>query len=143
MASVLNRTTKEYRQSVHTPDFPVGNWIINPDLSAVVGFASKYWIITGDVVTLMDSAARDAVDLAEEEARKDDIADRFDPIDFDRALVLTLLDEFNSHKDKINEILDAIDAGSNAAEIKANVAAIADYPTRTIAQLKTALRSKL
>lgn len=64
MAAVLNRATKEYLKSVNTPDYGV-DWIINPDLSAVVGHPSKYWVITGDVVTLMDLAARDAVDAQE------------------------------------------------------------------------------
>lgn len=65
MSDVLNRTTKQYLISVNTPDFPTANWIINPDLSAVVGFEAKYWTITGDVVTLMSQAERDAVDAAE------------------------------------------------------------------------------
>ena len=65
MANVLNRTSKQYRASVNTPDFPVQDWIINPDISAVVGFDRKYWIITGDSVTLMDQTARDALDAAE------------------------------------------------------------------------------
>jgi len=62
MASALNRTTKEFRLSVNTPDYPVGDWIINPDMSAIIGFAPIYWIITGDVVTLQDAAARAATD---------------------------------------------------------------------------------
>lgn len=56
MANVLNRVTKEYRTSVNTPDFPVSQWIINPDLSAVSGLAPKYWTITGDVVTPQSAA---------------------------------------------------------------------------------------
>ncbi len=65
MANVLNRTTKEYLTSVNTPDFDVSLWVINPDLSAVIGFASKYWIITGDVVTLQNQAQRDITDDTE------------------------------------------------------------------------------
>ena len=67
MAAVLNRTTKEYRPSANTPDFPVAEWIINPDLTAVAGQPIKYWIITGDVVTLASPAQQaviDAVDMA-------------------------------------------------------------------------------
>ena len=69
---VLNRTTKAYRRSVNTPDFPTVDWIHSPDMSAVTGWDSKYWIITGDIVTLMDLAARDAVDAAED---ADELAD--------------------------------------------------------------------
>ncbi len=65
MADVVHRTTKQYLRSVHTPDYPSADWIINPDLSAVAGFAEKYWMIAGDTVALMDQAARDAVDAAE------------------------------------------------------------------------------
>lgn len=65
MASVLNRITKEFRPRANTPDFPTAQWIINPDLSAVAGFLPKYWIITGDVVTLMTPAERDAQDDAD------------------------------------------------------------------------------
>lgn len=64
MAAVLNRTTKQFIPSANTPDFPVIDWIINPDLSAVGGFPSRYWIITGDIVTLMTPAQRAVVDLA-------------------------------------------------------------------------------
>ena len=65
MANVLNRTTKAYLTSVHTPDYPVQDWIIDPDVSEVAGFPTKYWSIIGDVVTLMSQAERDAVDAAE------------------------------------------------------------------------------
>ena len=119
MASVLNRTTKAFRSSANTPDFPVADWIINPDMSAVTGFGSQYWIITGDVVTLMDQAARDAVDLVASDAQKDTEAERLQVSGFDRAFAEVVLDEVN--------ILRA-EAGLGA---------------RTLAQLKTALRSKL
>jgi hypothetical protein len=68
MANVLNRITKEFRASVNTPDFPSAQWIVNPNLSAVLGFPSKYWIITGDVVTLQTQPQRDVTDDAEFQA---------------------------------------------------------------------------
>lgn len=120
MASVVHRTTKEFRPSVNTPDFPVGTWVINPDLTAVTGFASKYWIITGDVITLMDQAARDTVDAAEVSARRDQTADQLDVVEgVLRAFALVVLDEIN--------VLRGIES----------------LPDRTIAQLKTAVRGKL
>ena len=45
MASVLNKQTKAYLVSVNTPDYPESEWIINPDMSEVVGLAPKYWKI--------------------------------------------------------------------------------------------------
>lgn len=56
MASVLNRTTKQFIQSANTPDFPTADWIINPDLTAVAGAPIKYWII--------DPPASDTIRLA-------------------------------------------------------------------------------
>ena len=47
------------------------NWIHAPDLSAVVGFRNIYWIITGDVVSLMSPPERNAVDAAAQSARRD------------------------------------------------------------------------
>lgn len=64
MADVLNRTTKEYLTSQNTPDFDVLDWIINPDLSGVVGVPIRYWKIVGDVVSEMTKPEKDAVDAA-------------------------------------------------------------------------------
>jgi hypothetical protein len=144
MASVLHRTTKQFLQSVNTPDYPVLDWIIEPDLSAVTGFDSKYWTITGDVVTLMDQSARDAVDAAEVEAVRDAAVAQLQQIeDILRAFMLTVLAEFNLHALKHNEILDAIDNGANLAGVKTNIAAIGDYAQRTELQLRNSIRSKL
>lgn len=64
MSDVLNRTTKEFRRSVHTPAFPPADWIVNPDLSAVVGQPIKYWLISGDAVSLADAGGQAAIDAA-------------------------------------------------------------------------------
>jgi len=120
MAVVLNRVTKELINSANTPEFPIVDWIINPDLSAVTGFPSKYWIITGDVITLMSQAERDAVDAAIVSARRDGTVTTFDEVeDVMRAFARVLLDEIN---------------------ILRTQHSLAD---RTIAQLKTAIRNKL
>jgi len=120
MANVLHRTTKKYIQSVNTPDYPIEDWIINPDLSAVTGFESKYWIITGDTVTLMGAAARDALDAAELETTKDAIVNQIDNLnDIIRALASVLVDELNILRTQHS------------------------LPNRTLAQLKTAIRNKL
>ncbi len=67
MADVLNRSTKELRHSVHSPDYDQAEWLINPDLSAVDGVPRSRWIIDGDSIRLPDAgetAAFDAADLA-------------------------------------------------------------------------------
>lgn len=146
MPNWVHRTTKEFLRSVPLAKLPEpeANYIEEPDLSAVTGFDKKHWTITGDVVSLMSQAERDAVDEAEETARLDAIADEIDAIQtYSRAFAEVVLDEFNSHALKINAILDAIDSSNNLSEVKTAIEAISDYPQRTLAQLKTALRGKL
>ena len=144
MASVLNRTTREYRRSVNTPEYPVQDWIIDPDLSAVTGVPSRYWVITGDVVTEMDQAAKDAVDAQELADLYDKLADTLEQSDsYDRAIALTLLDGVNNLSGKITGILNAIDNATNLASLKSAIAAITDAPQRTPAELKAALRARL
>jgi hypothetical protein len=144
MASVLNRTTKVYLASANTPDYPVAEWIINPDMSAVAGQPSKYWTITGDVVTLMDQAQRDAVDASLLNASRDMTASVLaQPEEYPRGYALVALDELNAHALKLNAILDAVDAATTLADLKSRIALITDYPQRTIQQMQNAVRSKL
>ena len=136
---VLNRTTKAYRTSVNTPDFPVADWIHQPDMSAVVGFQSKYWIITGDVVTLMDQSARDAVDAAEAAQRildeRQGATEGADAADADgirtRALVEVLVTIANYNAARLIEtrtmvqaLANAITNANNLSQLQSAVAAI-------------------
>jgi hypothetical protein len=108
MANVLNRTTgnsgvypyaKDYRTSVNDPDYPTADWIHNPDLSAVAGFDSIYWDISGDSVTLADQVTRDARDadiaaqrqLADNQQQKDAYTDN----QLFRAQIKYVVDEIN------------------------------------------------
>lgn len=144
MATVLNRTNKRLIRSVNTPDYPVAEWIINPDMSAVEGQSKKYWVITGDVVTLADQSTRDAIDAALLSTQRDGTAAQVDQVeDVLRASLLSILDELNTKSDKMNETLDAIDAASNFSQMKTNIAAINDAPQRNISQMKTVIRNKL
>ncbi|MBT8428494.1 MAG: hypothetical protein KJN79_01140 [Gammaproteobacteria bacterium] len=54
----------QYLQSVNTPDYPVLDWIINPDLSALTGVPQKYWKVVGDTVVEMTQGEKDAADAA-------------------------------------------------------------------------------
>lgn len=150
MANVIHRTTLEFRSSVNEPDFPEPTWKWNPDMTAVVGVLPKYWKAPADWDAVgagpieMSQAEKDAVDAADLSASRDAIAAVMDEIErWERAFALTLLDEFNAHADKINAILTAIDSGANLTAVKTNIANIADYPQRTVAQLKASLRNKL
>ncbi len=144
MATVLNRVTKEFIESANTVDYPVVDWIINPDLSVVTGFPTKYWSISGDTVSLLNQAGRDAVDAALLSAQRDAIASAMDAVeDYARAFALVVLDEINLHAARITSILNAVDNAATLAALKTAVATIPDVPQRTVDQLKTALRNKL
>lgn len=68
MATVVNKTTFQVIPSAHTPDFMDGNWLINPDLSAVQGFPQKYWKLVGDTVQLQTGPEQLATDDAIQQA---------------------------------------------------------------------------
>ena len=144
MATVLNRTTKQLILSANTPEYPVIDWIVNPDLSAVTGQPTKYWSISGDTVSLLNQAGRDAVDAALLAAARDATSTAMNAVEgLERALALVLLDELNLHASTTTAILNAVDGAATLAALKTAIAAIADVPQRTINQLKTALRNKL
>lgn len=144
MSSALNRTTRAYLTSVNTPEYPVGSWIIEPDMSAVAGFASKYWIITGDVVTLMDAGARAAVDAAELGAARDAVVAGMDALEaYDRAFANIVLDEVNDLRAWVASFKVEAAAATSLANLQTRIATLPATPARTLAQLKTALRNKL
>ncbi len=91
----LNRTTNSFLKEISSGGMtmrfpgllfddgagqPISNveWIHAPDISAVVGFAERYWVVTGDVVSLMDQASRDALDAAAEQAAIESVVSGLD-----------------------------------------------------------------
>ena len=145
MANVIRRAgpPHPYLTSVHTPAYPTVAWLHNPDTSAVSGVDPKYWKVVGDAVLEMTPAEKAAVDAASQTSTDDTTMTEFDARDAIAALALTVLDEFNLHAARVNELLDAIDAATSLGDIKTAVAAMADLPTRTVPQLKTAIRTRL
>ncbi len=130
MADVFNRTTGEFIPSAHTPNFPVADWVINPDLTAVLGQPVRFWFITGatnpegqeelGIVSVGEQATIDAAlataKLAAEKAgAKTDI----DVERVVRALVDMLPGEFNILR-TLHSLPDRTAAQVNAA-LKANV----------------------
>lgn len=122
MPLYIHRTTFQRLPSTSPASLPepVTNYVRNPDEAAIESQPSKYWILTGDAFTLMDQAARDAVDAAEEVASLDAIADQLDQTrSIMKAFAEVVLDEINGLRD------------------------LHSLNPRTLAQLKTAVRSKL
>ena len=60
-----------------------------------------------------------------------------------RAVILTMVEEFNRHSDRTNAILDAIDGANNLASLKSAIGVINNIPARTGAQLRTAAIAKI
>lgn len=60
-----------------------------------------------------------------------------------RGVAAVLVDEFNLHALKINAILDAVDGAATLAALKTAIAAIPDYPQRTLPQVVTAIKAKI
>lgn len=122
MGNYLHRTTKQYLQSVSPNDLPESlvNYIEEPDLSAVAGVSSIYWTITGDVVTEMLQAEKDAVDAQILSDVRDGTANTLDDVEgINRQVAQAIIREVN--------ILRALHS----------------LPDRTLAQFKTQLRSDL
>ena len=135
----VNRTTRAFIQQTSSGEmgrlFPAevfhdaegepvsnANWIHAPDLSAVAGFPNVYWIIIGDVISLMSQTERDAVDAAILETRRDSVAAELDALEgILRAFMKIVLSEIN-----------IVRAGLKPS-----------LPARTFTQLKSALRNEL
>jgi hypothetical protein len=106
MGDYVHRTTKQYLQSVSPNDLPepLANYIEDPDLSAVEGVPNRYWVITGDVITEMDQAAKDAVDAQLlSDARDAAIQAEIDELESVlRQLTKLIVDELNILRQQFN-----------------------------------------
>lgn len=143
MPDFVNTTTLRLYRSVG--EQPAGTvQITRAEYDAANAILLQYRKWTGSAVAEMSQSEKDAVDAAQIEAARDATANRVDNVDDElRASLLVILDEINLHATRITAILDAIDGAANLAGVKTAVGAIPDVPTRTIGQLKTALRGKL
>ena len=101
MPNYVHRTDKTYLYSVSPADLPEAeaNYIQDPDLTAVSGFPSIYWTISGDDVLLMSQAERDAVDAAlaaaAVEANKTSQKAQYSDNEIFRAQIKYVVDEIN------------------------------------------------
>lgn len=146
MSSAFNPVVIGYRTSIDPADFPAP-WIINQRAADTLFNADvpiRYWKAVADVATEMTRPEKDAVDAAALASRRDGTTAGLDATEsLERALTLSLLDEVNAQAAILKSILDAIDAATTLVDLKASVLAITDPPQRTIAQIKTTLRTKL
>ena len=146
MASVISRSTLQYFGSVDTPIYPEPEWKSNPDMTQVVDLSHEFWKWdTGTDRPIPQTASEQAATTAAiVEASRDSAILPIDDVEtLERAQTSLLVSEFNTHSDKINAILDAVDAATTFAELKTSVAAIANQPTKTLSQFKTDMRDNL
>lgn len=136
MGNYLHRTTKQYLQSWSPNDLPepLANYIDDPDLSNVIGVPPRYWIITGDVISEMSQAEKDAVDAANlSTARDAAIQAEIDGLEnVMRQLVKLMVNELNILRQQFNT--------TTAESNQLTDTALAD---RTLAQVRTQLRNDL
>ncbi len=126
MSRVFNRTDGRFLFSVHTPDFGVAEWIINPDLTAVVNEPTKYWIIdppASDTIRAATAGEKVTIDAAigatQLDAEKAGAKTEVDTERVVRALVEMLPGEFNILRTE-HAFADRTVAQLNAA-LKANI----------------------
>lgn len=148
MADVLNTSTLEMRQSVNEAQAPYNSdpWVVitrsQYDLWSAIPQRYRKWVI--DHVEEMTQPEKDAVDLALLEAFRDQVVQQVDQVeDILRALVQMLVDELNSHAARTNALLDAIDGAGSLAALKTTVSGIQNLPTRTLQQVRAAIRNKI
>lgn len=118
MADVLNRTTLELRQSVHTPDFDPADWLIAPDLSAVAEVAPRYWKLEGDSVVPMTRVERDAVDaqrLADAKTQRRELL-RQQAVEVGRD---ELIDLTSTAKTRLATALASVETATSIEDVKA------------------------
>ena len=114
MANVLNRANPlDFRQSVNTPDFPVSEWIINPDLSAVGDLHRAFWKVNGDAVEAMSRGEQNDVISAAKTARTTGLVH-----EQDTALARVLLAKINALETKAGITPTTMDAAKAEARAK-------------------------
>ena len=123
MPNYLHRATKAYQISVSPASLsePESSYIKDPDVSSVAGFETRYWVIAGDIVSLMSGSARAAVDaVALENSRDNAMTSQVDDTESVlRAFATVVMNELNVLREQH------------------------ELPDRTFVQLRTAMRNEL
>lgn len=103
MSTVFNRVTLERRDGVPADSYAPAQWLVDPDLSGIVGVPDEYWKVVGDTVVEMAAAEKAAVDAQQlgvakkEKLYEFEVAvDEYTAAHYDQAgqrMLLALLDE--------------------------------------------------
>jgi hypothetical protein len=60
--NALHRTTLDYREGVELDDYPVEDWVHNPNMTPVEDVMKRYWKLTGDVLSEMTQGEKETLD---------------------------------------------------------------------------------
>lgn len=145
MASLLNTSTLEILRSADETKYSAPWQVISEANASVwILIPPQYRKLVGGLIEEMPQAEKDAVDLARLTAARDAAAAQLQAQeDILRAFMLIVLDEFNTHAQKVNALGQAIIDGANLSEIKTGVQAVGVVPERTEQQLRDAIRARL
>ncbi len=120
------------------PGFETVN-ITNIDPAPGIG-----WAYANGVFTPPDYAAIEAAKLQALYAAAKALLTADDAISKkEKAVLLVILDEFNTHSVRINGILSAVAAATSLANLQTRMALVQAMPTRTATDLKTAVSNKI
>lgn len=141
----VNRNTFRVLPSVAEADLPepVGNYVREPDLSAVNGQPTIYWILTGDIFTLMNGAEQDVADAAQQDIvnvdnRAESIAALSDTLVANSWALRELIELFNKRDNyltnrmiQVQEDMQAIRASNGPADNIRSAIRLVYLPTNT------------
>lgn len=148
---VPNRVTA-YAASANTPEYDSEpNKLVNPDLSALSGVIVKFWKRVGLTVVEMSQAEKDAIAAAEATAQvaavrtgaKLFIVNFHADSLFQRAVASVILDELNILRGWTRDLQAGIAGASSLAQVKTAVASLPSLTDRTLAQVKSAINSRI
>ena len=135
MPNYLHRTTKRYLRSVSPASLPepAENYIFMPDMSAVKDVPNQYWKITGDVISEMSQAGKDAVDINMMKDQRDAAVAEIDNLEnVMRAVVKMMVSEINILRQQFNVTTGEVTQLTTT-----------DFADRTLSQIKNQLRDNL
>lgn len=141
---ILDSPSEDTSRYVSDPDA-----VINPDFSAVIGVAQKYWKLaagaivskTAQEISDQDAAEAAAIIAAIKMAAKAHMTNTAD-VDW-RAIAAIVIDEINVLRQRDRDRSDDVAAAISLADLKARWALRSSLADRTLAQAKTAYNNKV
>jgi hypothetical protein len=127
------------------------DFLVNPDLSGVLGSPQKYWKHVAGVLEVMTAGEQAAVDAAIAQATVDTMRtggkNLLDAAEADgvllRAFADIIKDEINILRQWTVSFKAEVAAATNLANLQSRVATLSTLNDRTLSQLRTAIKNKI